>query len=664
MSAQFAENLVVAPPTAMDGPVIVIGTGPVGIRVAQEMLQCNPGRLLTLFGDEPWQPYNRVQLSALLAGEMSWGALQNPLRTDSSSRVLQHHNCAVVSIDRERKEVIDRVGRVHPYEKLILAVGSRPHLPSIPGISQEGVFRFRDMSDMQALAARNARSRRAVVLGGGLLGLEAARGLSRAGTEVTVIEHAPRIMPAQLDAAASAMLLEHFKALNINVILGDSILKVLGNGRLSGIRLRDAGTLDCDTLVIATGIRPNIDLARSCGLRVNRGIVIDDVCATSDPNIFAVGECAEHRGQVYGLVGPGIEQAAVLAHHLNGEEVRYTGSLTATRLKVVKHSVFSMGVIAEHDDPLWLRAQVYQDSAAGIYRKLIVRRGHLVGVIALGEWDELNRVQEALHSGRLLLPWQLRRFTTEGRLWPEEAELGVQDWPAKAVVCNCTGVTRGQLSAAMERGCQTVEKLMQDTGASTVCGSCRPLLADLTGAKAQPADLTGMRGLALTALIAVPILLALALPANVFYTDSVQSALYQLSRLWRDGLWKQVSGFSLLGLGVLGLVLTLRKRIDKIQWGRFGYWRFVHTLTGTLALLVLFLHTGLQFGSGLNAWLLTDYLLLALAGIGAALATAYAAPRSSRAARQLQRWANRAHLYIAWPLPVLLGFHVLSVYYF
>ena len=664
MSAQLEPNFVLPTFTGEERPVIVIGTGPVGIHVAQAILRRNPDCALTLFGDEPWTPYNRVQLSSLLAGEVSWGALQNQLRTDMTSRVLQHHNCAVVSIDRKRREVLDREGRVHPYRTLILAVGSRPHIPSIPGISQEGVFRFRDMSDMQALAARNARSRRAVVLGGGLLGLEAARGLSRAGTEVTVIEHAPQIMAAQLDAAASAILKEQLRALGIRVITGDSVVKVQGDGRLSGIRLRLGGVLECDTLVVATGIRPNIDLARNCGLRVNRGVVIDDVCATSDPAIYAVGECAEHRGQIYGLVGPGLEQAAVLAHHLNGETARYTGSLTATRLKVVKRTVFSMGVIAESEDPSWLRARIYQDSKNGVYRKLVLRRGRLVGGIALGDWDELSRVQEAIKSRRVLLPWQLWRFTKQGYLWPASAQQGVQDWPTSAVVCNCTGVTRGQLTAAIGQGNISVEKLMNCTGASSVCGSCRPLLAELTGAQAIPADTTGLHAIAITSLLALPLLLAMTLPADFLRTDSVQTLLYQLSSIWRDGFWKQVTGFTLLGLGLFGLSMSVRKRMRSVEWGRYGVWRFVHVLLGALALIALLLHTGLEFGTGLNGWLLTDYLALALAGSFAALATNYAASGMNRSARQMQRWANRAHLFIGWPLPALLGFHVLSVYYF
>lgn len=664
MSAQLAEQITVPLQSSLERPTVVIGTGPVGIQVAQEILRHEAERPLVLFGDEPWQPYNRVQLSALLAGELNWEALQNPLKTDAVNRVLQHHNCAIVSIDAERRELVDRAGRVHAYSQLILAVGSRPHIPSIPGISQAGVFRFRDMNDMQALAARNARSRHAVVLGGGLLGLEAARGLRRAGTEVTIVEHAPQVMPKQLDETASELLVQHLNNLGIQVLLGDSVQRILGNGKLTGVRLRKHGTVSCDTLVVATGIRPNIDLARNCGLRVNRGIVIDDYCRTSNASIFAVGECAEHRGQVYGLVGPGLDQAAVLAHYLTNQPARYTGSVTATRLKVLKRTVFSIGQVNEKEDPMWLRAIVYQDRSAGSYRKLVIRRARLVGAIAVGDWHELSRIQEAVQSERLIFPWQLARFTRSGRLWPDSVELGVHDWPATAVVCNCRGITRLTLSNALAGGSTTVEQLMQTTGASTVCGGCRPLLAQMIGAGSTPADKTGLKALLIVCCIALPILLTLTLPAQWLDTNTVQSPLYSFSQIWHDGLWKQVTGFTLLSLAVIGSIVSLRKRVRKLQWGHYGYWRFAHGVLGVLALVVLLLHTGLQFGERLNAWLLTNYLALAVFGVAAGIAASYASTYLSRNTRRIQRLTNWTHLLLAWPLPVLLGFHVLTVYYF
>jgi nitrite reductase (NADH) large subunit len=642
-------------------PAVIVGTGPVGMRVAQEILARDPGYPLVLFGDEPWHPYNRVRLSSLLAGDLPWDDLQTPLRTDAHPHVVQYHNCPVTGIDTARNVVIDRDGRTHRYARLILAVGSRPHIPEIPGISQQGVYRFRDMSDVQALAARSARSRHTVVLGGGLLGLEAARGLCRAGTRVTVVEHAAHLMSGQLDQEAGDLLAAHLERMGIRILTGQSVREVVGDGQVHALRLQRE-EIPCDTLVVAAGIRPNIALALDAGLRVNRGIVVDDRCMTSDPAIYAIGECAEHRGRVYGLVGPGFEQAAVVAHRIVGEAAAYTGSRTVARLKVLKQTVVSMGEVEEGDR---LRGSVwrYRDSATGVYRKLVVRRGRLIGVIAIGEWGELNRIHEAAQSHRRLYPWQLRRFARSGSVWPEAEAAAVCDWPADAIVCNCMGVTRGTLSAAIAAGSTRTEQLMSCTGASTVCGSCRPLLAELTGTAAMAPDTTGRRVLLLSAVTAgltIPVMLALP---DLRVSDSVTDPLYRIGNLWRDGFWKQISGFSLLGLGLLGLSVSARKRVARVNAGHYGHWRAMHALLGMAAVLLLSVHTGLQTGERLNAWLLANYLALALLGAVAAISVASTRVRS-RARRLTQQWLSRAHLYLAWPLPALLGFHVLSVYYF
>lgn len=643
-------------------PVIVVGTGPVGIRVAQELIARDPGRELVLFGDEPWYPYNRVRLSSLLAGDMPWEALQNPLRTDALSNVVQHHNCAVTHIDPARRELTDREGRVHRYSALVLALGSRPHVPSIPGISQQGIFCFRDMSDVMALSARRVRSRHAVVLGGGLLGLEAARGLSRAGTRVTVLEHTTHLMSTQLDREAGELLAAQMQQSGIRVITGQTVQKIVGDGHVRAVRLQDA-EIPCDTLVIAAGIRPNIELARAAGLRVNRGIVIDDQCRTSDPAIYAVGECAEHHGAVYGLVAPGFEQAAVVAHRLTGEAAEYLGSRTVARLKVLGQTVISMGDVQDADNPLWAKVWRYRASGGGVYRKLITRSGRLAGVIAIGDWPELNRIQEAVQMRRRVYPWQRWRFMRSGLLWPEGVAMRVGDWPADAIVCNCMGVTRGALSAAIAGGCTQIEALMACTGASTVCGSCGPLLAELAGAGPVRTDTDGRRTVLLTAFLAVLAVAAFVLSPTIPAANSVDDPLYRLGTLWRDGFWKQVSGFTVLGLGVLGLSLSARKRIPRITLGQFGFWRALHAASGVAAILLLLLHTGLQTGERLNAWLLVDFLGLSLLGAVAAFSVTLPAGQS-RLQRSLQRWLTRTHLYLVWPLPALLGFHVLSVYYF
>lgn len=643
-------------------PIVVVGTGPVGIRVAQAILARDPRRELVLFGDEPWHPYNRVRLSSLLAGDLKWDELQNPLSTEVIDNVAQHHNCAIVRIDAERRELTDRDGRVHRYGGLILALGSRPHIPTIPGINQAGVFCFRDLSDVLALSARRMRSRHTVVLGGGLLGLEAARGLSNAGTHVTVIEHAPHVMSAQLDQESGSLLAAHLEQGGIQVITGRAVQRVIGDGRVRSIRIQNA-ELPCDTLVIAAGIRPNIELARAAGLRVHRGIVIDDHCQTSDSNIYAIGECAEHRDRIYGLVGPGFEQAAVVAHRITGATAEYLGSRTVARLKVFRKTVISMGDVQEADNPLWEKALHYRVAETGVYRKLIIRNGRLTGVIAIGDWSELNRIQEAVQTGRRIHPWQRWRFQRTGMLWPDGAAMGVADWPADAIVCNCRGVTRGTLTMAISAGCTQIEALMACTGASTVCGACRPLLADLTGSVAPPVETGGRRSTITAALLTAAVVIAFAVLPSLPATDSVSDRLHQLGTLWRDGFWKQVSGFAMLGLALLGLTISARKRIPCISMGKYGVWRAVHTVLGMSAILLLLLHTGLQGGERLNAWLLVNFLLLTLLGTAAAISVTLSAGRSSLQ-RTLQRWLAKAHLYLAWPLPVLLGFHVLSVYYF
>lgn len=639
-------------------PVVVVGTGPVGIRVAQAILARDPQRELVLFGDEPWHPYNRVRLSSLLAGDLQWEELQNPLSSEALDNVAQHHNCAIVHIDTQRKELTDRDGRVHRYGTLILAMGSRPHIPAIPGISQEGVFSFRDLSDVLALSARKMRSRHTVVLGGGLLGLEAARGLNHAGTQVTVVEHAPHVMSAQLDQEAGELLAAQLEQSGIRIITGQAVQKVLGDGRVRAVRVHNA-ELPCDTLVIAAGIRPNIELARAAGLRVHRGIVIDDYCRTSDPDIYAIGECAEHRDQIYGLVGPGFEQAAVVAHRITGASADYLGSRTVARLKVLSQTVISMGDVQEADNPLWAKVLRYRAAETGAYRKLITRHGRLTGVIAIGDWPELSRIQEAVQTGRRLHPWQLWRFRRTGMLWPDGAATGIADWPADAIVCNCRGVTRGALTAAIAAGCSQTETLMACTGASTVCGSCRPLLAELTGAEAAPVETAGRRSALTASLLTAAVVMAFVALPPLPVADSVSDRLHQLGTLWRDGFWKQVSGFAMLGLALVGLSVSARKRIARVSVGKYGVWRAVHTVLGMSAILLLLLHTGLQGGERLNAWLLVNFLLLSLLGTAAAFAVTLSAGRSS-----LQRWLAKAHLYLAWPLPVLLGFHVLSVYYF
>ncbi|MEX6501516.1 FAD-dependent oxidoreductase [Pseudomonas zhanjiangensis] len=654
----LASSTEAAQPLA-EAPLVIVGAGPVGVRCAQELLRRGfPGRIL-LFGDEPWVPYDRVRLSALLAGEIRLDAIATPLADDG--RLISHLGCRISRIDPASNYLEDSQGRGFCYSRLILATGSRAHVPEVGGARLPGVFVFRDLGDTAALLARTARSRHCVVVGGGLLGLEAARALQRGHTRVTLVHQAPRLMNRQLDAPGAEVLLRQVRALGVEVLLGAGLGAVLGDERVTGVRLRDGRELNCDTVLLATGIRPNIDLALAAQLRVGQGIVVDDELCTSQANIHAIGECAEHRGLTYGLVAPGFEQAAVLAARLTGEQALYRGSLQATQLKVAGLPVFSAGEAVEPLGRIRQREIQFSDPQRGAYRKLLVHRGRLRGALAVGECAESLRWLDALQHGRRITPWMLWRFRREGRLWPAASEQ-VAAWPTSTTVCQCMDVSRGQLSACIAAGAADLAALGRQSGAGTVCGGCKPLLHNLLGsaARRQPeraaAGLIAGAGLALLAILLMAMLPAFAAPTSVLQAG--------LSWLWQDGFWRQLSGFSLLGLALLGLLMSLRKRLPRLPLGAFALWRVLHVLLGAASLGLLALHTGLDGGQNLNRWLLVDFLLLVALGALAALLLAIEHRLPAALARHGRRGLLWAHILAVWPWPALLAVHVLSVYYF
>ena len=641
-------------------PVIVVGTGPVGIRFVQELHKRAPGQTVRIFGDEPWLPYNRVKLSSLLSGDSTLEELQAGSTLPDSELIQTEYNNRIEQIDTINKTVTDSHGVTHVYSKLVLATGSRARIPHLPGNTLKQVFSFRDLNDAQALMSRSARTRKTVIIGGGLLGLEAARAMQRYNTEVTVLEHSQRLMFFQLDATAGAKLHAHVTGLGIRVETNVRVSAITGkDGSVDSVTLADGRELPCDTLIFAAGIIPNIDLARGAGLSFDRGIRVDDQLQANQPDIYAIGECAEHRGKVYGLVAPGFEQAAVLAENLAGGSAQYRGSMLATSLKVVGMPVFSAGSIG--DDEALLKKISFEDPQTGDYRKLVLRGGRLIGALSTGDWAARSRLQEAITQERRLWPWQLERFRAEGSPWGDEPDGDVATWPADAVVCNCTGVTRGQLSQACSAGACTVPALAAATGASSVCGSCQPLLQELCGAgQREPIKVRQplLIGSAVAALLA---LLTVLLPGHTWNTSVLSP---QWDALWRDNLIKQISGYTLLGLSVLISVISLRKRLSRFTWGQFLHWRVFHVLTGVLLIAVLIAHTGLRVGANLNLWLMVAFSALLVTGALSGLILADEHKLSPANARRARRTAIWAHIALLWPLPALLGFHILKSYYF
>ncbi|HTS39114.1 MAG TPA: FAD-dependent oxidoreductase [Xanthobacteraceae bacterium] len=644
---------------ADEAPVIVVGGGPSGLRVAQELARRDIP--VVQFNAERWRPYNRLKLTPFLAGEVQIGVVYQPNLFPATARVTQYTGQTIVGIDRAAKTVENQFGRRWRYSKLILCLGSHPYVPPIPGRERSGVYRFRNFDDVERLVALSMRSRRTVVIGGGLLGLEAARGIALRKVDTVVVEHETYLMARQLDRAAGLMLEEQILGMGIDVRTGCAVKEIAGEARVERVVLSNDETIACDTIIICTGIRSNINLARDAGIAVGHGITVNNTMQTSDPDIYAVGECAEHDGHIYGLVAPGLEQAAVAVGHVAGEPVSYRGSVPTTKLKIIGTDVFSMGDIEQIDQRGDVHSIFWQAPAEAIYRRLILQRGRLVGAMAVGEWPEVTRIQEAVRDRVFVWPWQRWRMRRTGRLYPISAHKSAAMWPAAAIVCNCTGVTRGQLGEAVRLGASTLELLMRETNASTVCGTCRPLLHEILGVAAKREPVFGARTIAVTsALAALVALVALMLPAWR-YSQSFERGV-SIEQLWIDGTWKQVTGFTLVGLSALVAFLSIRKRVG-LQWlGDYRVWRIIHTTIGSAALAVLFLHTGFSLGQNLNRWLMLTFLAVAAVGSITGIVTAreHALPATVKPSPRVPFiWL---HILACWPLPVLLLLHVVTVY--
>lgn len=641
--------------------IVVIGSGPVGMHFVQEMLQRRPLASIHVFGNEPFHPYNRVQLTAVLAGDVKRDAIDLPLPSIGEYPNFRYSVATVRYIDLAGKYIIDAHGSRHYFDKLVMATGARAYVPQVPGVEQTGVYTFRNLKDTDALYARVASSRHIVIVGGGLLGLEAAKGLLRFNTKITLVQQDSRLMPRQLDDDAAAMLQARVEEMGVEVITGSGLREVLGKERVTGARIHSGETLSCDTVVLCAGIQPNKELARAAGLKVRSGIVVDDQLQASHEDVYAIGECCEHQGQTYGLVNPGYEQAAVAADAICNGTARYRGSLTVSRLKVIGQSVSSMGDLEEESYNAAQTSLVYQKD--GIYRRLILQKGRLCGVIAYGDWPELSRVQEAFSRRRIIWPWQRFTFMQNGRLWSDADNDDVGSWPRQAVVCQCNNIPLNTLLEARQAGCKTQADLQSATGAGSVCGSCKPLLAQLCADDGPREKEFAWLPILAMSLLAVLLSSLVAFWPEAKVSDSVLTTSW-FEGLWNDKFFKQVTGFSLLGLSLIGLFMSLRKHL-KWQWmGAFAGWRLAHIALGVGCAAVLIFHTGFHLGEQLNQLLMLNFLAVLTIGAGSAAVLALSdrlSPARAKSTRRLWSWM---HILAVWPLPVLLSFHILSVYYF
>ncbi|MDI1448731.1 FAD-dependent oxidoreductase [Polyangium sp. 6x1] len=497
--------------------LVIIGNGMVGWKLCQRMVEygANEEIRIVVFGEESFAAYDRVHLTDYFAGRPLSTFPLAPENWYQQSGIELFLGDPIVEVDRDQSVVRSRSGLRVEYNRLVFATGSRPFVPPIEGADLPGVFVYRtldDVADIEEYACEFAPMKSAAVIGGGLLGLEAAKAVFDLELDVHVVEVSPYLMPRQLDADGGAVLRDRVERMGVKVRCGKKLVRIEevtleppgGTYRTPAPRVPDHGSDDTPSIglrlhfddgetllvgmvVFAAGIRPRGELAKAAGLQMagDGGIVVDDRLQAidrktrePDEQIFAVGECASHRGTTYGLVLPGYQMVDVLATNLLGAERKFEGADTSSKLKLMGVTVAALG---EHDGDQRLGGNALVFNGGGVYRKLVIRDGRLIGAVTVGEWENLDRIRELLKAPLPLSFWDMRRFRGTGNLWPKSESSPVTEWPAEAVVCGCVRVTRGALALAIEGGCASVEALGTKTGAGTLCGSCKPLLAELLG---------------------------------------------------------------------------------------------------------------------------------------------------------------------------------------
>ncbi|MEH7545495.1 nitrite reductase large subunit NirB [Neobacillus vireti] len=454
--------------------LILVGNGMAGVRAIEEVLKLNREDFeITIFGSEPYPNYNRIQLSTVLQGGTSVKDITlNDDQWYEDNGITLFTGETVVSIDKERQVVMTDKGRIEPYDKLIIATGSNPFMLPLPGADKEGVTAFRNIKDCEQMIEYSKQYKKAAVIGGGLLGLEAARGLLNLGMEVDVIHIFDYLMERQLDRTAGKLLQKELEKQGMNFLLEKHTAEILGKKHVTGIKFKDGSKIKADLVVMAVGIKPNIELAQKAGLSVNRGIVVNDYLETDTPDIYAVGECAEHRGTAYGLVAPLYQQAQVLAKRICGiEEEGYQGSVLSTQLKVSGVDVFSSGKINEDED-----TKVYKmyDDWSGVYKKVLIENGKIAGAVLFGDTKDGNQLLSLIKKGA-----SIEEYLETSKSQSSEVSL-VAEMADEEIICGCNGVSKGTIVEAIRtQGLTSVDQVKGCTSASRSCGGCKSLVADL-----------------------------------------------------------------------------------------------------------------------------------------------------------------------------------------
>jgi nitrite reductase (NADH) large subunit len=461
--------------------ILVVGNGMVGFKFCEKLRSKSKDHQIVVYGEEPRPAYDRVHLSSFFSGKSAEDLLMAPASWYEEQAIQLFTSELVVAIDRKNKTIQTHSGKTDHYDYLILATGSSAFVPSIPGVERHGVFVYRTIEDLNQITEYAKQVSRAAVMGGGLLGLEAAKALIDLGLQAHVVEFAPRLMPRQLDEAGAAILAHKLTQLGITIHLGKNTKQIEGNGKIEGLRFADGSMLDIEMLVISAGIRPRDELAAAAGLNVHErgGVIVDDRLRTNDEHIFAVGEVAVHQNKIYGLVAPGYEMAECVARQLINDTSRsFTGFDMSTKLKLIGVDVGSFGdALGETPGSIPI---AFQDKHNGIYKRINISEDgkQLLGGILVGDASSYNLLHQMVLN-KMPLPAQPETLIV-GVPGKQDAGGGIESLPGTAQICSCENVTKDELVHAItQTGCRDLPLLKKNTKACTGCGGCTPMVNDL-----------------------------------------------------------------------------------------------------------------------------------------------------------------------------------------
>lgn len=466
--------------TAAKQKLVVIGNGMAGIGTVEQILKLSSQFEITVFGSEPHPNYNRIMLSYVLEGSKTIDDIVlNDLNWYKDQGITLHTGTSVVQIDENAKEVITESGMKVPYDKVIIATGSNSFILPIPGSDKQGVVGFRDIADCEQMMVAAKNYRKAAVIGGGLLGLEAAKGLVQLGMDVTVVHLMGDLMERQLDHQAAGMLKAELERQGIKFKMEAQTAELLGDERVTGLRFADDSVLEADFVVMAVGIKPNTAVAKASGIEVNRGIVVNDYLQTSRKDVYSVGECTEHRGVCYGLVAPLFEQGAVLAKHICGVETKgYEGSVVSTKLKISGVDVFSTGDFIEGPEHTVISSK---DEWKRTYKKILLKDNVLVGAVLFGNIDDSSELQKLVKQSAIMTDELYASLMGTGCCGEGgKKQASVETMSDDEIVCGCNGVTKKAIvDVITEQGLTTVDEIKACTGATRSCGGCKPVVEQI-----------------------------------------------------------------------------------------------------------------------------------------------------------------------------------------